>query len=99
MLKKFSLVQVIVFCILQAVSGQVGLIQNVYQRMAISLNGEWNYIIDPYEMGYFDYRMKPYDENPKPQDRAFFTNTKPKDKTERIEYDFDRSPVINVPGD
>jgi beta-glucuronidase len=64
-----------------------------------SLNGKWNYIVDPYEMGYYDYRYVPYDQNPKPQDRAFFTNSKPKDKTERIEYDFDKSPTLLVPRD
>lgn len=79
--------------------GQAPLIQHISARSSLSLNGKWNYIIDPYEMGYYDYRSKPYDENPKPQDRAFFTNTKPKDKTERIEYDFDRSPTLLVPGD
>jgi beta-glucuronidase len=78
---------------------QEPLIQTISQRTTTSLNGKWNYIIDPYEMGYYDYRTRPYDENPKPQDRAFFTNTKPKDKTERIEYDFDKSPTLLVPKD
>ncbi|MFZ4521283.1 MAG: glycoside hydrolase family 2 protein [Bacteroidales bacterium] len=84
---------------LLTVHGQSQLIQNISERVALSLNGKWNYIIDPYEMGYYDYRTRPYDENPKPQDRAFFTNTKPKDKTERIEYDFDKSPTLLVPRD
>lgn len=75
------------------------LIQNAESRSTLSLNGKWNYIVDPYEMGYYDYRYVPYDQNPKPQDRAYFTNTKPKDRTERIEYDFDRSPTLLVPGD
>lgn len=79
--------------------GQVPLIQNISARTTLSLNGKWNYIIDPYEVGYYDYRTRPYDENPKPQDRAFFTNTKPEDKTERIEYDFDKSSTLLVPGD
>ena len=80
-------------------NGQSPLIQNISQRSILSLNGKWHYIIDPYEMGYYDYRAKPYDENPKPQDRAFYTNAKPKDKTERIEYDFNKSPTLLVPGD
>ncbi len=74
-------------------------LQNCLNRNPVSLNGKWNYIIDPYEMGYYDYRYIPYDQNPKPQDRAYFTNTKPKDRSERIEYDFDKSPVLNVPCD
>ncbi|NVO20860.1 MAG: beta-glucuronidase [Bacteroidetes bacterium] len=75
------------------------LIQNVQSRHIQSLNGKWNYIVDPYEMGYYDYRYLPYDQNPKPQDRAFYTNTKPRDKSERIEYDFDKSPTLLVPRD
>jgi len=84
---------------INSASCQVPVIQNIMGRTTTSLNGKWNYIVDPYEMGYYDYRSKPYDENPKPQDRAFYTNTKPKDKTERIEYDFDTSPTLNVPQD
>ena len=64
---------------------QQPLLQNVMNRNTTSLNGKWNYIIDPYEMGYYDYRWVPYDQNPKPQDRAFYINAKPKDKSERIE--------------
>ncbi len=79
--------------------GQTPLIQNINNRAVLSLNGKWNYIIDPYEMGYYDYRAIPFDENPKPQDRAFYTNAKPKDKSERIEYDFDKSPTLLVPRD
>jgi beta-glucuronidase len=78
---------------------QVPLIQNYPARNPVSLNGKWHYIVDPYEMGYYDYRYIPYDQNPKPQDRAYFTNTKPKDKSERIEYDFDKSPTLLVPRD
>ena len=89
----------LIFMLNGTVFSQSGAIQNVMQRAVLSLNGKWNYIIDPYEVGYYDYRAKPYDENPKPSDRAFFTNTKPKDKTDRIEYDFDRSPTLLVPKD
>ncbi len=78
---------------------QTALIQNIPKRAVLSLNGKWNYIIDPYETGYYDYRTKPFDESLKQQDRAFYTNTKPKDKTERIEYDFDKSPTLLVPRD
>lgn len=80
-------------------NSQYPLVQNYMERRVTSLNGKWHYIVDPYEMGYYDYRYVPYDKNPKPQDRAYFTNTKPKDRTERIEYDFDRSPTLLVPRD
>ncbi len=90
---------ILLVCLTFTARSQSQLIQNVYNREVESLNGKWHYIVDPYEMGYYDYRSIPYDQNPKPQDRAFFTNTKPKDKTERIEYDFDKSPTLLVPRD
>ena len=38
-------------------------IQNIQNRNNISLNGRWSYIIDPYQMGYLDYRQDPFDES------------------------------------
>lgn len=78
---------------------QSDLLINVYNRNSISLNGEWNYIVDPYETGFYNYRSEPYDKFQNPGNGAYFTNTKPKNKTELIEYDFDKSDKINVPGD
>jgi beta-glucuronidase len=94
----FSIVCSIII-LTSTVYAQVSLIQNVYARKVVSLDGKWNYIVDPYEMGYYDYRTIPYDQNPKPQDRAYYTNTKPKSKSDRIEYDFDKSPTLIVPRD
>ena len=68
------------------------LIQNIEGRKIVSLNGSWHIIIDPYETGYYDYRSKP-DPN------GYYRNSKPKSKTDRIEYDFDKSETLNVPGD
>ena len=68
------------------------LITNITNRHITSLNGKWNIIIDPYETGFFDYR---YEESP----WGFFLNQKPVDKTDRVEYDFDKSETLNVPGD
>lgn len=68
------------------------MINNVINRNTTSLNGKWNIIIDPYDNGYYDYRMQ---ENP----WGFFRNQKPTDKSDRVEYDFDRSETLNVPGD
>ncbi|MDP4239125.1 MAG: glycoside hydrolase family 2 TIM barrel-domain containing protein [Bacteroidota bacterium] len=75
------------------------LIQNVPGRNTSSLNGKWNYIIDPYETGYYDYRYMPYDESPAPSNGAFYLDKKQADKTELIEYSFDKSPTLWVPGD
>ena len=71
---------------------------NIYNREAFTLNGKWNYIIDPYETGYLDYRYQPYDENPNPYG-GFFLDQKPQNKSDLIEYSFDSSPTLWVPGD
>ena len=66
--------------------------QSVYGRQYVSLNGEWNYIVDVQEQGYYDYRM-----NPTPW--GFFRNAKPQRPSDLVEYDFDASPTMHVPGD
>ncbi len=73
-------------------------IQNVDGREHISLNGRWNYIIDPYQMGYLDYRQEPFDEG-KTGKGGFYDNLTDLTKTERAEYDFAFEPTLQVPGD
>ena len=46
--------------------GQNQPVQNIQGRTHLSLNGRWNYIIDPYEMGYYDYRHEPFDQSASP---------------------------------
>lgn len=70
----------------------VPLITNIDGRSTTSLDGRWQTIIDPYETGYYDYRW-----NPRPD--GYFKNAKPKNPNDLIEYDFDASPQLNVPGD
>ena len=77
---------------------QSSLIQNIYGRTHTSLNGRWNYIIDPYEMGYYDYRHMPFDQSASGKG-GFYDDRKPKDKGEWVEYNFDLSPVMKIPGD
>ena len=67
-------------------------IQNVNAYESLSLNGEWNYIVDVQEEGYYDYRMKP-------TPWGFFRNAKPQKPEDLIEYDFDKSPTMQIPGD
>ena len=74
------------------------LLQNPTGRHHVSLNGRWNYIIDPYENGFYDYRRTPFDASPSGKG-GFYDDRKPKDKGEWVEYDFDRSPTLRVPGD
>jgi len=74
------------------------LIQNAASRVALSLDGKWNVIVDPYENGYYDYRHEPYDAATPPRG-GYFLDRKPASKSELVEYDFDTSPTLTVPGD
>src|SRR2546427_3862631 len=71
---------------------QIGLIANTDGRKTISLDGQWRIIIDPYETGYYDYRYQP-------SANGFFKDAKPKTKSDLIEYNFDTSASLKVPGD
>ncbi|GAB2816359.1 glycoside hydrolase family 2 protein [Ferruginibacter profundus] len=93
----FILTVFIIVCI-NPVSAQQQLLQNIYGRSHTSLNGRWNYIIDPYEMGYYDYRHMPFDQSPSGKG-GFYDDRKPADKTDWVEYDFDLSPAMKIPGD
>jgi glycosyl hydrolase family 2 len=64
--------------------GPSTLIANVSGRTTISLNGAWRAIVDPFENG---------------KSAGFFRDAKPHSKSDRVEYSFDASPVLNVPGD
>ncbi|MBR4534501.1 MAG: beta-glucuronidase [Bacteroidaceae bacterium] len=66
--------------------------QNVYARQTVSFNGDWNYFVDVQEQGYYDYRMNP-------TQWGYFLNAKPQRPSDLIEYDFDTSPTMHVPGD
>jgi len=79
-------------------SGAAPAIQNVSARPGVSLNGKWHVIVDPYENGYYNYRREPYDAAAVPTGGYFLDRT-PADKSELIEYNFDTSPTLNVPGD
>ncbi|MDX1585705.1 MAG: glycoside hydrolase family 2 TIM barrel-domain containing protein [Balneolaceae bacterium] len=72
---------------------------NIYNRSGKSLNGEWHYIVDPYENGYYNYRYEPFDQMKEPGKNAFFMNAKPENKTDLVEYNFDTSPTMEIPGD
>lgn len=78
---------------------QTALIQNVQGRKTTTLNGKWHYIIDMYENGYYDYRYQQKDQKDNPGSEAFFMNHKPAKRWEKVEYNFDLSPVMNIPGD
>ncbi len=72
----------------------VPLIANINARHTTSLDGQWQAIVDPYDVGALDYRAQPLKNN-----NAFFKNYKPQSESELVEYDFDTSGQLQVPGD
>jgi beta-glucuronidase len=78
-----------------ATAAQVApLITNFSARQTTSLDGRWPAIVDPYDVGSLDYRAKPLTNS-----NAFFKNYKPQSGSELVEYDFDTSGLLRVPGD
>lgn len=60
-----------------------------------SLNGQWNYIVDPMDTGIYKYHMTLQ----KPHKRYFADRHFYEDRTKLVEYDFDKAPLLEVPGD
>jgi len=89
---KFFTTTMIFFLFSTLLYSRAPIMTNPDGRQITSLNGEWKYIIDPLETGFYDYRYKE-------SANGFFQDAKPKDKTERIEYDFDTADQLYVPGD
>lgn len=93
---KIQLGALVAFLLMFVTSGQAQqptpLINNIDGRPTINLNGPWQTIIDPYETGYYDYRYQP-------SSNGYFKNAKPRSPGDLIEYDFDASAQLNVPGD
>ena len=68
------------------------LITNLPGRHTVSLDGKWRSIVDPFENGYYDYRLNPTD-NGYAQDLDY------NDPTKLQEYSFEDDKSIDVPGD
>src|SRR3982075_988570 len=68
----------------QAQTPPATLIANVPGHKTTSLSGAWNIIVDPLESGL---------------NAEYFRNRKPKDPRDLVEYDFEASETLNVPGD
>lgn len=60
------------------------LLANVAGRTTVSLDGTWRVIIDPYEIG---------------TGMRFYENAKPASPRDVVEYNFNTSGTLNVPGD
>jgi beta-glucuronidase len=63
---------------------QADLIGNLLGRKTTDLSGTWNVIVDAYHVG---------------EHTRFYEDRKPKDASELVEYDFERSGTLKVPGD
>jgi len=67
-------------------------LSNVLLRTKRSLDGTWKAIVDPYETGYVDILGGR-------NDRGWFRDFSPRHNADRVEYDFDTSLDMQVPGD
>src|SRR5271170_7714455 len=66
---------------------------DVDHRKALSLNGDWHYIVDPYDGGLYNFHREI-------RTAGFFLNGIPETGSKGLlEYDFSKSPTLKVPGD
>src|SRR6266446_2751315 len=84
-MKTFLILIALLTVAVDATGQQTGLIQNVGGRTAVSLDGQWKVIVDPYDTG--------------SSNNGFFKDAQPKSKSEFVEYNFDASESLSVPGD
>ncbi|MEM9858033.1 MAG: glycoside hydrolase family 2 TIM barrel-domain containing protein [Bacteroidota bacterium] len=68
------------------------MLQNIQARDKVSLDGLWEAIVDPLENGLYNHSLG-Y------RKKGYFLNEQMKNSYDRIEYDFDHSYRLNVPGD
>lgn len=72
---------------------EIPLLGNIYGRQhTTQLDGKWRYIVDVQERGFYDYRMN---ETP----WGFFQDAHQQSPLDLVEYNFDTSPQMRVPGD
>ncbi len=87
MMKKIELyllafILIMPFCKLQS---QNTVITNAQNRTYTSLNGKWEYVLDPYGTGQIGFM-------------PVYKNATPANKTDRVEYSFDNAQTLWVPG-
>ena len=92
--RRFLLLCIALISSVQFTFGQLSqdLLQNIEHREKISLNGDWNIIVDPLENGYYNHRYLPKED-------GYFKNKKMESPSDLIEYDFDTDDTLTVPGD
>jgi beta-glucuronidase len=75
---------------------QQPLITDLPSRKTQNLDGKWQYIIDPYETGFRNYR---WDERSQNDPEAYWSTDIPANKTDRKEHGYIDKYSLNVPGD
>src|SRR4051794_36729101 len=83
---RFRTILIALFLLLASASltAQSNLVANIHARSTTDLSGTWNTIIDAYHVG---------------ERNRFYEDRKQADPLELVEYSFDRSPTLKVPGD
>ncbi len=72
---------------------QPTLLVDIDHRTAIDLDGDWHYIVDPYQTGLYTFHHEI-------KKNGFFEDLEaPATPNGLIEYDFAKSPTLKVPGD
>lgn len=89
--KIVALFAAFVMLCMTATAQQAPLVSNIAARQTTSLDGQWKSIVDPFENGYYDYRLRPYD--------GYGLDQTYSDKTMLQEHDFETSQTLFVPGD
>ncbi len=79
-----------------AAQAQSDFLTNIPARKTFSLNGKWQYIVDPYETGYYNYRWHERHEKDR---EAYWNSDVPNNKTDRLEHGYSDKYSLNVPGD
>lgn len=91
-MKKQLILCILLLASVFLVANEIPLVTNIFARENINLNGKWNYIIDPLENGYYGYRLEVLK-------NGFFKNRKAENPQALVEYNFDASPLMDIPSD
>ena len=90
--KRPTLILILLAVVMMLQAKETPIIGNVINRQAISLNGDWHYLVDVQECGYYGYRREKLR-------NGFFRNAKPQQPEDLIEYDFDKAETMPIPSD
>ena len=95
MLKKIITLFTVVLATVPAMANEK-LIVNTDSRDSISLSGTWQYIVDPYDTGFYTYR---FTERSEGDPEAYWNNPVTRHRSERREHGYSPSNSLQVPGD